>query len=503
MIDTKKLERAKKVQKWAMGSSVTPGPFNDNTRQSYAKANGLIYRNGQFFEDTGNGQTGNEVNVDPNTLTQFAETQAKDKINGIAGAVGGLMDMGQQFLSATPNVQNQSVGTMKLNAGYDMATEVVGKFNPLAGTIMKAGGFASDALTAVGISTDQITGMDKFMDSKFMKLTPFGLINAIGASKTRSFSVDQNVMATLGHSYQGLQSKLQRAQDIAGKSVGTFSNKGKLNAQIDEAATMMDKATDIANTATDQREMVSAMGDIAGEAYSLQTSGGIDPRFMRVSLSKEGGQLNKHFVPEIIDLPEIEQKIVPSAAQGGPLFDKVINPGTGKIETWKPEIIEVFKPEIISAEDIDLLKSGGKIEEQLDAPEIEETDQKNLLPTGALHKNKHHMDNTEEMTQKGIPVVDNNQDQQAEIERDEIIFIKEVTVKMEELYKEFYAEDTTNAKKDELAIDCGKLICHQVMLNTDDKTGLIDSLEQGGVLSLEEKKFEFDILGPDQLGAVV
>lgn len=190
-------------------------------------------------------------------------------------------------------------------------------------------------------------------------------------------------------------------------------------------------------------------------------------------------------------------------AQGGPLFDKVINPGTGKIETWKPEIIEVFKPEIISAEDIDLLKSGGKIEEQLDAPEIEETDQKNLLPTGALHKNKHHMDNTEEMTQKGIPVVDNNQDQQAEIERDEIIFIKEVTVKMEELYKEFYAEDTTNAKKDELAIDCGKLICHQVMLNTDDKTGLIDSLEQGGVLSLEEKKFEFDILGPDQLGAVV
>ena len=29
----------------------------------------------------------------------------------------------------------------------------------------------------------------------------------------------------------------------------------------------------------------------------------------------------------------------------------------------------------------------------------------NLLPEGALHKNKHHIDNIDNITQKGIPVV--------------------------------------------------------------------------------------------------
>lgn len=44
---------------------------------------------------------------------------------------------------------------------------------------------------------------------------------------------------------------------------------------------------------------------------------------------------------------------------------------------------------------------------------------------------------------KGIPVVDDEHNQQAEIEKEEIIFTKEVTTKLEELYHEFYNEETT------------------------------------------------------------
>jgi hypothetical protein len=57
------------------------------------------------------------------------------------------------------------------------------------------------------------------------------------------------------------------------------------------------------------------------------------------------------------------------------------------------------------------LKVGGTLKEELETPEIEETNQKNIIPEGALHKNKHHMEHTEGLTQKGIPVVDNDGEQ--------------------------------------------------------------------------------------------
>lgn len=118
-------------------------------------------------------------------------------------------------------------------------------------------------------------------------------------------------------------------------------------------------------------------------------------------------------------------------------------------------------------------KTGGKTEE-LETPEIEETNQKNLIPEGALHKNKHHMEHTEGLTQKGIPVVDNDGEQQAEIELDEIIFTLEVTKKLEELYKD---------GSDKAAIEAGKLLVKEILFNTDDRTNLIAKCEKGGKLN--------------------
>ena len=120
-----------------------------------------------------------------------------------------------------------------------------------------------------------------------------------------------------------------------------------------------------------------------------------------------------------------------------------------------------------------LFKDGGKTKEELETPEIEETNQKNLIPEGALHKNKHHMEHTEGLTQKGIPVIDNEGEQQAEIELDEIIFTLEVTKKLEELYKD---------GSDESAIEAGKLLVKEILFNTDDRTGLISKCEKGGKL---------------------
>lgn len=127
-------------------------------------------------------------------------------------------------------------------------------------------------------------------------------------------------------------------------------------------------------------------------------------------------------------------------------------------------------------------KNGGK-PEPTDAPEIEETSQRNIIPEGALHAHKHHMDNDESITKKGIPVIDNEGEQQAEIERNEWIMTLELTKFIEERYKKYYNEETSNKEKDELAIEVGEELVYQLLHNTEDRTGLIGSLKQGGTIN--------------------
>ena len=126
-------------------------------------------------------------------------------------------------------------------------------------------------------------------------------------------------------------------------------------------------------------------------------------------------------------------------------------------------------------------KQGGSVKES-DVPEIEETNQKNVIPEGALHKNKHHMEHAEGLTKKGIPVIDEEGEQQAEIEHSEIIFTLEVTKKLEEYYQIFYSEESTNKEKEQAALDAGKLLVYQILENTEDRTGLIESCKKGGIL---------------------
>lgn len=127
------------------------------------------------------------------------------------------------------------------------------------------------------------------------------------------------------------------------------------------------------------------------------------------------------------------------------------------------------------------LKNGGLLKE-FEVPEIKETTQKNIIPEGALHKNKHYIEHTEGLTQKGIPVVDNDGNQQAEVECEEIIFTLEVTKALEERYHKYYSDDITQKEKDELAIEVGKLLVKEILYNTDDRAQLIDKCKKGGKL---------------------
>lgn len=103
--------------------------------------------------------------------------------------------------------------------------------------------------------------------------------------------------------------------------------------------------------------------------------------------------------------------------------------------------------------------------------------QMSVIPEGALHARKNNMEGAgEDFTAKGIPVVDNNGEQQAEIERNEIIFQKSITDKIESLYKKYNSEEDTS-KKDEIAIEMGKILTCEIINNTEDNTGLIEKIQ--------------------------
>ena len=121
------------------------------------------------------------------------------------------------------------------------------------------------------------------------------------------------------------------------------------------------------------------------------------------------------------------------------------------------DLLHMYNDSILSRifnidENIEVFQNGGTM---------------NVIPEGALHARKHHMADDEHITKKGIPVVDTDGNQQAEIECNEIIFRKEVTDQLEKLRKE---------GSDEAAIEAGKLLAQEIVENTEDRTGLINTV---------------------------
>ena len=103
-----------------------------------------------------------------------------------------------------------------------------------------------------------------------------------------------------------------------------------------------------------------------------------------------------------------------------------------------------------------------------------------VIPSGSLHAHKNHMQLASEglITPKGIPVVseeNGEMQQQAEIEREEVIFDKQATTDIEKLYKKFNEADK-QSEKDEIAIKAGKILTDIFINNTEDNTGLIEKV---------------------------
>lgn len=462
----------------------------------------------------------------------------------------------------------QSDLTTGLNSFYDQLSNKVG---PIAGGVMKAAGLVSDGLTALGVGTDQMTTTDKILDSKFLKMTPAGLVNSIFGKKSDTIYKNDQAFEQVGSSYTGTNAFVDDAVKKSGKKYGLFSSgaRKKANEQIGEANRQQNIVSDIADEATDRFNIRNSMAAINGNRMAYYLQGGYDQSSIRVGKSgmsidlikkakeivsdvkkfQQGGKTEDPFEHYLSTLPEAQRdstnfrvrdyweyngspKDFEEAKKRGMFvwqedfddngksiggawhaFTVAKNPNADEYDFMKspshptiqkeidwynsndPEAIEFRKNyelqqtgpywKYVRRQKVDKHKNGGQLSHSTEIllvePELiqgaidvfKEGGSINVIPDGALHARKHNMD-MEGITPKGIPVVSDKEDgkveQQAEIEKEEIIFRLEVTKKLEELEKKFYNDDTSQKEKDDLALEAGKLLVNEILYNTQDNT---------------------------------
>lgn len=362
----------------------------------------------------------------PDSVKQASKIQntKKANLNKGFGIAGSIADVAGSLIPKT----EQSALTEGLNQGYDAAANAAMAI-PGVGTIiggaMKVGGMLSDGLTALGVGTDQMTTADKILDSKFFKLTPLGLVNAIGAKKADTITKDNEAFEQVGSSYGGTQATVDDALTKSGKKYGLLSGKArnKANQQIHNAQMQQSKMSNIADEA--QMAFAASNNPLIGLGTQLQLNGGYQQSTVRAG--KSGLKMDREFAKRVIKL------------------------SNGKKAKKIQEEVRMEAG----------FKNGGAV---------------NVIPDGALHAHKHHLEDVdgkfEEVTTKGIPVITEEKGgdikQHAEVEREEIIFNLDVTKQLEKLMQD---------GSDEAAIEAGKLLVHEILENTVDNTGLLKTVE--------------------------
>lgn len=378
----------------------------------------------QFFGLQGNNNlegSNNAIEGD-NNVSSKAELYTQ-----ILNALGGVASVGS-------NVINQD---MYYTDGWNKAGQVVNSLSgiPILGPVAQIAKFGVNSI-AKGLGTE--------MDN---------------------FDFDKDIAERHGGSYSGWLTNANKAKSISGKTaLGKAFREGSNtinNAQIQtKTIAAIDKNAQNAYAR-------AANTQLNHMQYETTLNGGFDPRYMAIAkLGIKLENLNRLQTYKTKQIINVNTKQIEEFKNGGSIG-----------EEFTPTIIEEpWVPEII----LDVFKDGGKTEESEELIKLKETNQKNVIPEGALHKNKHHIENTDSLTQKGIPVIDNEGEQQAEIELNEIIFTLEVTKKLEELHKLY--KEGSNKERDEAAIEAGKLLVQEILYNTDDRTGLIAKCEKGGKL---------------------
>jgi hypothetical protein len=341
---------------------------------------------------------------------------SKSNIGSTVNVASQVADVVRSFMPENNAYQGPKGSiTRGIDNAYDAAANMAMRINPMIGGAMKVGGLVSDGINAITGGTDGMTTQDSIFSSTLGNLTGLGIINSAFGKRANTINKDNETWEQQGSAYGGSLAKVDDALTKSGKKYGLFSNSArkKANAQISEAKR--------------QQNLVADINEEAQDAFAASNYSGIG---LRNQIALNGGY-----------------RSMAIGRNGIKILDKELQ--------WANSILNKTKASVPE------FKSGGKV---------------NVIPEGALHKNKHHLEDVnpefKDVTNKGIPVVSKEDGgelvQHAEIERNEIIFNLDVTNKLEELMKK---------GDDESAIEAGKLLVHEILNNTIDNTGILKEIQ--------------------------
>lgn len=330
-------------------------------------------------------------------------------------------------------VGNEATGdtARNLNAIADAGAQIASQFNPLGGAVNSTGKLIGNV---IGGTKDRVEGSGSAainaISTGLSFAGPVGMvvggllnvINGIGGKRVDKLA-DRTDQISSG--YSGTTSTIRDSiSKYSNKKAGLFdfgfARKG--NKAIKEARRLQDLTTDITEEGKRRKE------NTAGETYISQNLNKYSGNTPQLILSKNG-----------VKFPELKK-------------------ARELIRSWSSEFTK-------NQGYTQKFQIGGTL---------------NLIPSGSLHARRHNLEKIDpelegQITKKGIPVIARSEGgvtQTAEIEKDEWTLRKEFTDQLESLYSQ-YQEDPS----DDIVIEAGKLVCFELLKNTDDRSGLIKSIK--------------------------
>lgn len=334
-------------------------------------------------------------------LSQGAGTAAGAIVsNALAGTAGTTATnaLGSAFSSAS----GLAAG------GMGVANLALDVFDPVKKSKLESG--ANIALGVGGLAaTMAIPAAGPFIAAAILAANAVG---HLAGQKTENFTANRELLAQAGSSYNSSVNNILKAESLAGQKYSGYNSGGRHKADkaIYTGSQEQEGLKNVLSNIGSLRDILASTAGLVSQQRELESNGG----FQSVYTGKEGAILNK--ISYIDEAPTY-------------IYEA-------------PSIIEEFQ----EGGQLQSFKEGGSF---------------NIIPEGALHARLHHMEDADNLTKKGIPVVDNNGEQQAEIERNELILRLSVTKYLEELAKE---------GTDKAAIEAGKLLVNEILYNTVNNT---------------------------------
>lgn len=419
-----------------------------------------------------------------------AITGAADAIGAMAGAKVDVLDSGTA----------SRAGVGGANKASEMLSAIPG-MGWITGAIAAAGGKTLEGNKSAYID-DMASGYSKSVQDINASAAGGGKQMLFGKNKMNAFIQKQNEANDMITSI-AMQSEMARNNDAAqlyqsqnfnkysGNTPRLLMAKGGVKFQnLDSARTLLQKLTDrkvrglnINSLLTDIVTLFKpnsvANTSATVSKFVASTKNGIQPKDISTLIKDSLYDQEK-------DPQAIGAKIVETVVAHKPELQRVFK--KNGLEKYLPILedpnnlknIQILGGILSSISQNKSYEDGGDISKfQLGGKIIDPS--KNIIPDGALHKNRNHLSKYNEelqdqITEKGIPVVSEDKDgnitQHAEIEVGEVIFNLENT-KIIEDYWEQYKE----TEDESIAIECGKFLVKELLHNTVDKAGIKKTVE--------------------------